>query len=144
MSNQNTTRKENGNAYEGKNRALDCDYVWYLVAIDKVPDLLLDGHTFIIVDGPHIVIRVSASQVLQIGRDKDAAPCAIVLRTKREVRICIFLLTACRDMLGLRRWWCRVFKFDNSLAYNWSETIKMNRFVLYCTRKPFPTLDGAR
>jgi hypothetical protein len=55
--------KENENAYQGKNGALDCDYVWYLVSIDKVPYLLLDGDTLIIADGP-CVVRASASQIL--------------------------------------------------------------------------------
>lgn len=85
----------------------------YLVSIDKVPDLLEDGYTFIVIDGPCIIIRVSAGQVMQIGRDKDAAPRAVVLTTRREVRIRIFLLTACRDKLGW--WWGCVFKFDNRL-----------------------------
>jgi hypothetical protein len=92
-----------GNTYEGKNRAFDCDYVWYLVPIDKVPDFLLDGHSFIIVESPCVFIRVSAGQVLQVSRDKDAAPCAIVLTTARKVPICKFLLTACHATLG--RWW---------------------------------------
>lgn len=121
MSNQNTSTasgKENGNTYKGKNRALDRDYVRYLVPIDKVPDFLLDGHSFIIVESPRVFIRlgvrVSAGQVLQIGRDKDAAPCAVVLTTRREMRICKFLLTTCHT-LGWARGWC-VFNFDNSLA----------------------------
>ena len=106
---------KNENAYKGKNRALDCNYVRYLVAIDKIPDFLLDRHTFIIFDGPCVIIRVLAGQELQIGRDKDVAPCTIVLTTRRQVCVCIFLLVACCDMLG--GWWCRVFKLDNSLVY---------------------------
>lgn len=85
-----------------------------LVSVDKVPYVLLNRHTFIIRNDP-CVIRVSASQILEIGRDKDTAPCAIVLTTKREVRICIFFLTSCCDTL---RWWrCLVFKFYDSLAH---------------------------
>jgi hypothetical protein len=130
--------KENGNAYESKNRSLDCDNVRHLIAIHKVPDFLLDRHTFIIIDGP--CVRVSAGQVLQIGRNKDAAPHAIVLTTIREVHICILLLTACT----LGWWWCGMFNLDNSLGYNWSETIETNRCVPYCIRKPLASLDGAR
>jgi hypothetical protein len=98
-------RKENENTYESENRALDRDYVWYPVPIDKVPDFLLDGHSFIvIVNSPCVFIRVSAGQVLQIDRDKDAAPCTIILTTRRKVHICKFLLT-CHDSdtLGWRR-----------------------------------------
>ena len=132
----------NGNTYEGKNRALDCDYVWYLVSIDKVPDFLQDGHTFIIIDGPYVSIGVSAAQVLQIGRNKDAAPCAIVLTTRREVRISIFLLTAwqCCDTLGWS--WCRVFKLDNSLGYNLSEMVEITGEYLTALESLFPPLMG--
>ena len=104
---------KNENTYEGKNRAWDCNYVRYLVA--KIPDFLLDRHTFVIVDGPCVIIRVLAGQELQIGRDKGAVSCTIVLTTRRQVCVCIFLLVACCDMLG--GWWCRVFKLDNSLVY---------------------------
>ena len=86
--------------HNGKDRALDCDYVWHPVPIDKIPDFLLDGHSFIIVGGPCVFIRVSAGQVLQIGRDKDAVPCTIVLTTKREVPICNFKFLLMANMLG--------------------------------------------
>jgi hypothetical protein len=128
------------NAYKGKNRALDCDYVRYLVSIDKVPDLLLDGDTFIIVDSPCVIIRVSAAEVLQVCRDKEAAPCTIFLTTRREMCICILLLTACCGTLGW--WWCRVFKFDNSLAYDWSEMNEMNGVYLTALESLFPPLMG--
>ena len=103
--------------YKGENRSRDCDYVRNLVSINKIPYALLDNHTFIIRDDPGI-IRVSAGQILQIGRDKDTAPCAIGLTTDREVCICVFFLAA-HDTLGW--WWCCVFKFDNSLAHYWLE-----------------------
>jgi hypothetical protein len=103
--------------------------MWYLASIDKVPDCLLQGHTFIIGDGPCVIIRVSAGQVLQIGRDKDAAPCTIVLTAGRKLCVCVFLLTACRNTPRLSGWWwwCRVLKFYDSLANNWSEMIEINR-----------------
>ena len=42
------------NTYKGKNRTLDCDYVRYLVSIDKVPNLLL-------VDTPSLSLTAQAS-----------------------------------------------------------------------------------
>ena len=120
--------RKKANTYKGKNRTLDCDYVRDLVSIDKVPNLLLDRHAFIIVDSPSISIRVSTGQVLQVGRNEGAAPCARILTTRREVRVCIFLFTACHDTLGW--WWCRMFKLDNRLAHNWSENIEINRCTL--------------
>ena len=105
-------------AYEGENRALDCNYVRNTLPVNEVPDLLLDGHGVTIVDSPGVFLGISAGQVFQIGRDKDTAPCAIVLTTKRKMHICKFLLTATLFGSG---WQCHVFKFDNSLAYNWSE-----------------------
>ena len=116
------------NTYKGENGTLDCDYVWYLASIDKVPNFLLDGHTFIIIDSPSISIGVSAGQVLQVGRDEDAAPYAIILTTRREVCVCIFHFTACHDTLGW--WWCHMFKLDNRLARNWSENNEINTYIL--------------
>ena len=109
-------------AYESKNRALDCNYVWDTLPIDEVPDLLLDGYSFIIIDSPNVFLRISAGQVLQIGRDKDTAPGAIVLRTTRKVCICKFFLTACPNTL-VSGWWRCVLKFYNSLEYNCQKMI---------------------
>jgi hypothetical protein len=121
-------RRKKVNTYKGKDGTLDCDYVRYLVSIDKVPNLLLDRYTFIVADSPSISIRVSTGQVLQVGRNEGAAPYARILTTRREVRVCIFLFTACHDTLGW--WWCCMFKLDNRLAHNWSENIEINKFTL--------------
>ena len=107
--------------YKSKNRSRDCDYMQNLVSVDKTPYILLNRHTFIIRNDP-CVIRVSACQILQISRDKDMVPCAIVLTTKREVCVCIFFVMSCCNML--RWWWCHVFKFYNSLVYYWLERIE--------------------